>query len=201
MTQGRERDVAHGERRAVGEHGEKHDRDHEKGAHGRARRPRDEEIGEGRERRRRRRPLLRRVAERERGERCEQRAQEREHRARHDRHVQARDRQDVEEAGIAKGVRRLRRDAAAIAGDERVGDGARLAGKCGADARADREAHALDRRGERERGRNRPRRLGQSWSRDREADGAEPLEPRPARKVIVARQRRARPAARGARAP
>ncbi len=65
-----------------------------------------------------------------------------------------------------------------------------LARERGANARADREAHALDRGRERERSRHRPGRLGKSRGRDREADGAETLEPGPAREVVVARERR-----------
>ena len=85
------------------------------------------------------------------------------------------------------------RDAAALAGDERIGDGAGLAGQGLDDAPAD---------GLAQRARPPPvtrsaeRRLGRARHQLRRgggiADGAQPLEPGRAREIVVARQRRAR---------
>ena len=109
------------------------------------RRARDQQIAERGDHRRRRRPFLDRKAQaRSPGSSASARRTDEEHRARHDRHVQAGDRQDVQQPEVAEGVVGRLRDAAALAGDQRVGDGAALARQRRGDARADRLAQALD---------------------------------------------------------
>ena len=95
--------------------------------------------------------------------------------------------------GVAKRLVGRLRDAAALAGDQGVGDGAGLARQRLDDAPADGLAHARDRRastcsesgGSAELGLDLRRRGGV-------ADGAQPLEPGGAREIVVAGQRRPR---------
>ena len=99
----------------------------------------------------------------------------------------------MEQAGVAEGLVGRLRDAAALAGDQRVGDGAGLARQRRDDAPADRLAHALDGGAHAQRKRRASARFAIDLGRRRRiADGAEPLEPGRAREVVVARQRRAR---------
>jgi hypothetical protein len=135
------------QRRPIDHHASGHDGDHDEGTLGGCSGSGEHQIKGCAEQRDRGGPFLDRLTACQRGDQSKPAANEKEYDPGHHRHMKPGNRQHVDEAGDVESVFHRGRNLAALAGDDRRGDGALVAGNDGADALVDAVAHRLDDRG------------------------------------------------------
>ena len=187
-----ERQITHGERRAVEQHGGKHEQRHRQRALRSDARARGDVVENGADHGERRRPFLDRIIERQRARKRQQPPKADEEHAGDQRHLQAGNSDDVEDAGAADEVFGGVGQEIALARHHRRGDRAGVALQRMIDAQRQRIAQPVD---SGEKAQRKRRGIGRRRDLDapeRVADAAQPREIGVAGEVVAAGQRRAR---------